>query len=167
MGKTPWDLAAVLSVISKSDNAKYLEAVATPSQLSDFRFGLVRDAHPCTKDIDPSGGDLRTECEAFYESIIRQLEPTIDQVECEAVDQMLNFDGSIGWDDNGRWIGIPDDLIVFDRFADDFKTYLQTHRPDSEIKTLSDLVQWNKLHPVGSTSVRELTHRRELFIPPE
>jgi hypothetical protein len=152
MGKSPWDLAAVLAVIAKpSYPVNWLAAVAAKRPLSDFRVGVVRDGFPCTKDFDPTNHALVAECGTWYDNIIERLGVSVDPVVCPALEELVKPHGLFGWDENGKWKGCPHDLGCAGDQAASMKEYLAGHQPGG-LRTVEDLVKWNNANPASSGS---------------
>jgi len=151
MGKSPWDLAAVLSCLKEtSDRTDYMDAVKLGStmHIGSFGVGIVRDAHPCTKDIAPEDTAQRAECTALYDKVIAMLDPVVDPVVCPAVDELAKEHDVVGFDADGNWAGIPDYLLTFAAFAEGVNEYL-ANLGTTEIKTFDDIIRWNNDHPVS------------------
>lgn len=152
MGKSPWDLGTILNAIAKpSQPVDYVKSILEARPLSDFRVGMLRDAHPCTRDIDPNDHKLKAECETVYERIIGLLKPAVDPVQCPAIDYLVKEEGPRGWNSQGEWTSSIDALATFYDLGPSLDKYLKG-REGGTIQTLEDLVGWNNAHPVSRCS---------------
>ena len=162
MGKSAWDLAAVISSVKEPrGNQDYMKAVESgyKTPIDEFDIGIVRYAHPCTKDIDPNDSVLIAECTALYDKVIAMMQPKVDPVECPAVDELAKEHDVVGFDADGKWAGIPDYLVTFGAFAESVNKYL-AGLDETQIKTFDDIIQWNDHHPASLNPITEHARRR-------
>lgn len=154
MGKSPWDLAAILSVIAKPERPiDYLAAVIDGKQanVTDFRIGVYHDAEPHTYDIDPDNIPLIRECHEYYERVIEKLQPVINPIECEAISEILGTAWEVHRDKTGDLIGHADLMGTTGDFSKDFEKYMRDHV--SPVKTLEEVIEWMEKHPVSFRSL--------------
>lgn len=74
------------------------------------------------------------------------LKTTLDTADIPCVPDVLENKEKSGWVD-GEWIGRTEDLLVITETYNHFGEFLSSLR-DCNIKSLDDLMQWNKDHSV-------------------
>lgn len=130
----------------------YVQAVEVSRSrlLNQFRVGIIGDDIDCTRGINPKDTNLRLECRKAYEALVSILKPAvaINPVDCDALFSFVQEEDNFGWDENGQWAGLREDLAVMYEMADNVDTYLG-QREDCALETLEDLAKWNDDHSVG------------------
>jgi hypothetical protein len=158
MGKSVWDLATLLSsmVVPHTDYTQYL---ASPNNsLSSYRLGVARGpgffpfSYSSGLKDDPHAG--YPESEALFDDALRLLAPAIalDPAEIPGSETIWERDDEQSCFEDGKWKGRREVLLMVTDMYEDFNTYLAGLR-NTSIRTLEDLVGWNKLHPVSTGSL--------------
>ncbi|GFZ43757.1 hypothetical protein JCM24511_01477 [Saitozyma sp. JCM 24511] len=152
MGKSVWDLAALLSsmVVPHTDYTQYL---ASPNDsLSSYRLGVARGpgffpfSYSSGLKDDPHSGYPPSE--ALFADALKVLAPAIalDPAEIPGSETIWERDDEQSCFEDGKWKGRREVLLMVTDMYEDFNTYLAGLR-NTSIRTLEDLVGWNKLHP--------------------
>jgi hypothetical protein len=155
MGKSAWDLAALLSsmVVPHTDYTQY---IAIPNDsLSSYRLGVARGpgffpfSYSSGLKNDPHSGFPQSE--ALFADALRVLAPAIalDPAEIPGSETIWERGEERSCFEDGKWMGRREVLLMVTDMYEDFNTYLAGLR-NTSIRTLEDLVGWNKLHPVST-----------------
>lgn len=139
MGKSAWDLAVLLTQVTdtKTDYTSFIDP--TP-RLGKYRLGLGR-AHFPTGNVEAT---------ALFDSAVRNITANagsvLDPADIPCVPDILANKENTGWDD-GVWQGRTEDLCVITEIYKGVRHFLE--RLDGcQIKTISELMRWNKEHQV-------------------
>ena len=134
MGKTPWDVAAILQeiVLPRQNFVQDLKA-----DLSNFRFGVLRVVAPdCS--VEDSTPEECQEAKFVYEAALETLANEVRLLDIHQVDGVREILGV-----NGPWSVVK--LVEIYRALE---KHLQSI-DECEIKSVKDLIEWNNAHPVG------------------
>ena len=151
MGKSAWDIAAMLEVMVPGDPS-YTQYTSPPfSDISRYKLGVPRIGFPSDKPTPLSPADQVTmlEAESRFADALRELKGGIkvDPADIENVEQLWAAAHEHGWDEAGRWKGSAEHLGINTDVYASLNDHL-TSLDDFHLKTIEDLVDWNNAHPV-------------------
>lgn len=133
MGKSTWDVAALLDAIIDPCPSYVQTLPSRPKALPEFEFGLLRDGFLPTH---PSPSVTQAE-EMFLDGLVK-LGPVHEHGPIEGLEQLWKKDEQ----------GVRHESFWFEvEHHEAFKEFMAGLR-DCPISTIEDLVEWNNLHPV-------------------
>jgi Asp-tRNA(Asn)/Glu-tRNA(Gln) amidotransferase A subunit family amidase len=147
MGKSTWDVAALLSGMNDQgvDHTAHLKC--QDLDISKFRLGVLRDGF--IPESPPEG--VYPAVDAYLEAL-EKLRPaiTVDNVQIDGLSGLWTSKEGKSWTwafKHGEWMGFPDGLCVTIEQEKAFEDYLQG-TTGSRINSIDEFVKWNDANPV-------------------
>jgi len=145
MGKSAWDVAALLSNLVKPKH-DYTQYTMHPfTDIRRYRLGVPRVG------FEPQGSALeRKEKRKIFDEALEKLGGAVivDPLNNPQLDEMLRQRQlSKGGDDGEKWHGTWNERLLVNETYEAMNGYLKGLE-NTEIRCLEDLVRWNNEHPV-------------------
>ncbi|KLO99774.1 glu/asp-tRNA amidotransferase subunit A [Fusarium fujikuroi] len=135
MAKTPYDLAALLDVISGTDEFATLGGSWDELSIATVDFKKWWPGEDYLKPVESATKQMHTEIQAAYNKMEGQAKKYVGDVPLPPPSECFMLDGK---DSEG--------VIMMADFKHDLNKYLESAE-NSKIHSLKDLVEFNKAHP--------------------
>lgn len=158
MGKTAWDVAAMLTVAA--GNKVDYTAFAQNADIAKFKIGISRQN--LSPEVEHTA-EKAADDDRLFEQAIHALRPAIkvDSVECGAFTELKKNAYQAGWKD-GKWLGSIPELPWYFEYKDAFEEYLSMTE-GGKVRSFDQLVQYHRDHPVRQCTHSELTVQELCF----
>lgn len=152
MGKTAWDVAAMLTVAA--GNKVDYTTFAPKADIAKFKIGISRQN--LSPEVEHTA-EKAADDDRLFEQAIQALRPAIkvDSVECAAFTELKKNAYQAGWKDS-KWLGSIPELPWYFEYKDAFEEYLSMTE-GGEVRSFEQLVQYHRDHPVRLPMYSELT----------
>ncbi|ORY31943.1 amidase signature domain-containing protein [Naematelia encephala] len=151
--KSPWDVAALLSILVTTPH-DYTQYTSAPHvDLSSYRLGIPRinfeaDKHGSDVDTFPDVPALEADARKLFDLALDKLRAAAAAVVDPADIPGAGDLGKVQDDSQGEWVGKRDLPFCVDAY-EQYQAYFRDLRGGS-ITTLEDLIEWHDAHPEQS-----------------
>jgi amidase len=155
MGKSTWDIAAMLEILSNAPEGFYTRHTATPNDnIGKYRLGVARKFFPPWSNMSlPANEDIKEEVEEVFAKTVAKLAAGIKLDPADI--QGIQAAWSAGQDqekqdaEDARVTEGPNGRLFLTEYLGAIERFFQDDFVDSPIQTVTDLIEWNSAHPAS------------------